>query len=149
MPAKDSYNTTKIALLLEPQDLAHTDTYSAYVDLAGYESALFEVSVGALTGVDGSNYLTPTLLEATETPDSTASYSAVDSADIIGGFSKIDAAAEDSVVQVAGYIGSERYVCVLLDYASTGISAGVVGVNVILGHTSEIPPGAPTTGAVS
>lgn len=148
---KDTYNDEVTVQLLPVADLAYTDTQSNYVDLSGYDGADFYVVVGALTGVDGSNYLTPTLQEASATPGTAGSYSAVAAGDIMGGFTKIDSTSEDSVVQKAGYAGGSRYVNVLLNYTGTGISAGYVGVFATLRKLRKGPGSSktPTTGTVS
>ena len=148
---KDLYNGLNMVALVEAADLVHADTKSKYIDLAGFEGCDIVVAVGALTGVDGSNYLTPVLYEADATPESASSYSAVAAAQILGGFTKIDSTSEDSVLQRAGYVGNCRYLYVDLDYTGTGISAGVVGVYAVLGHGRHQPSAAltPTTGAVS
>lgn len=148
---KDIYNDAVIVPLVEAADLAHTDTQSKYVDLAGFEACEVVVAIGALTGVDASNYLTPTLQEASATPGTAGNYAAVDSANVIGGFSKVDATTKDSVVQRACYVGSKRYVNVKLGYTGTLITAGIVGVYAILRRARKGPESAltPTTGAVA
>lgn len=140
---KDLYNNLAPVMLLEAQDLASTDTKSSLLDLAGYEGALIIVQVGALTGVDGSNYLTPTLQECATTAD--ADFTSVAAGNIEGAFTAIDAAAEDSLVQVVGYKGTSRYIRVLLDYTGSGISAGIVGVIGILGKPRHAPVTTPGT----
>jgi hypothetical protein len=95
--------------------------------MAGYEGCAFYVLIGALTGVDGSNYLTPILYECDTTLDISAS--AVAAGDMKGtGFSKVDSATEDQVVQSVFYVGHKRYVGVNLDYTGAGITAGIIGV---------------------
>lgn len=138
---KDIKSSAGIVHLLDPQDLAYTDTVSSILDTHGFNGAMILVSVGALTGVDASNYLTPVLQESDTTTGT--DFEAVDSSDIIGGFSKIDAAAEDSTTQTACYIGTKRYIRVNLDYTGTSITAGVVGVVGILGRPEESPATAP------
>ena len=104
---------------------------------------------GLLTGADGSNYVTPTLYEATATPTATTSYSAVDSGDIHGAYVAI---ADDttSSTQFVGYKGGERYVCVKLEETSTSVSAGIWSIHVILSRPYEAPADtAPTTGTVT
>ena len=147
----DGYNDHVIVPLLEAADQDHTDALSAYVDTAGWGSVEFVVTIGALTGVDADNYLTPILQEASTTPAAKESYSAVASTAYLGGFSKVDAAAEDSTVQRAVYTGSERYAQVKLDYTGTGITAGIVGVYAICSKPKKQPASAltPTTGTVS
>jgi hypothetical protein len=138
---KDLKSNIAPVLLLEPADLAHTDTASSLLDTAGHNGIEIEVIISALTGVDGDNYLTPVLQECdtTEADD----FTAVDAANMIGAFSSVDAATKDSVIQRVGYIGSKRYVRVNLDYTGTGITAGIVGVVGILGHSHELPAVAP------
>lgn len=57
--------------------------------------------------LSGSVYVTPTLEES----DTLGSgYTTVAAADMSGTLSVVDAAAEDSTVQVVGYMGTKRYV---------------------------------------
>lgn len=148
---KDIYHDSVIVPLLEAHDLVNTDHQSDYVDLAGFDGAEIVVTVGALTGVDGSNYLTPILQEATTGPATVGNYGAVAAGDIIGGYTKIDSTSEDSVVQRACYVGTARYINVKLDYTSTGISVGIVGAYAILRRAAKGPASSltPTTGTVS
>lgn len=138
---KDLKNNIATVLLLEPDDLASTDTESNILDTADCSGVEIDVIIGALSGIDASNYLTPVLQESDTTAD--ADFTDVDAADIIGGFSKVDAAAEDSLIQRAGYTGTKRYLRVNLDYTGTGITAGIVGVVGILGLSKEAPVTAP------
>jgi len=147
----DKYHDSVVISLLEAQDLAHTDTQSKYVDREGYESVEIEVEIGALTGVDASNHVTPILQEADDTPAAIGSYSACASGDMIGGLSKVDDAAEDSVIQRVCYTGLAPYLNVALDYTGIGISAGIVGVRARLSNPRKGPASSltPTTGTVS
>lgn len=135
---KDLHNNIGVTLLKEPVDAVHADCYSDIIDHAGFGSLEILCVVGALTGVDGSNYLTPILQESDTT--ATGDFTAVAAADMLGGlFTKIDAASEDSLIQKRGYIGAKRYVRVLFDYTGTGISAGIVGAVSIVGHPQVAP----------
>jgi hypothetical protein len=134
-------------LLLEPQDLAHTDTATAWLDTLGFEGATLSAVIGALTGSDGSNYLTP-VLQHSDTTAATAA-EAVAAADIEGAFTKVDAANEDSLIQTVGYVGAKRYVRINFDYTGTGISAGIVGAYGTLGHASRRPAVAPAAVAAT
>lgn len=127
--------------LLKAQDLAYTDTASAWLDTQGFNGAGIEVIVGDLTGVDGSNYVTPILQESDATADSGAS--AVAAGDAQGAFTKIDATSKDDVRQFVSYKGTKRYVRVKMDYTGTGISAGIVGVTGWLAHARHAPATAP------
>lgn len=147
MKSNQLHDQIGVSVLLEAQDLAHTDTASSWLDLAGYNAAEIVVTIGTLTGVDGSNYITPVLQECDTTAAGSAS--AVAAADIYGAFTKVDATNEDSVVQRVGYCGSKRYVRVNLDYTGTGISAGVVGVLGIVSAANSEPAANPTVAAAT
>ena len=138
---RDLKNNIAINTLLEAQDLDHTDTVSEILDTTEMQGILLAVAIGALTGVDASNYLTPILLESDTTAG--ADFTDVAAGNMIGAFIKIDSATEDSVVQQVGYKGGKRYVRVSLDYTGTGITAGVVGVFGIVGMGKEAPVIAP------
>ncbi len=138
---RDIKNRTGIVHLLDPQDLVATDTVSSILDTWGWNAAMIAVSVGALTGVDASNHLTPILQESDSIEDT--GFTAVAAGSVHGGFTKIDATTKDSVTQVAGYAGSKRYIRVKLDYTGAGITAGVVGVVGILGRPRVAPTTAP------
>ncbi len=140
---KDSYNDVLVQQLAAVAATT-ADRQSNYIDLSGWDSALFIVNVSALTGVDGSNYLTPTLRSATATPASAGSYSAVAAGDIVGGFTKIDSTSEDEVTQSCSYTGADRYVQVFLDITGSSISAGYVGVVVVLSRSRKDPASAKT-----
>ncbi len=148
---RDSYNDSLTVKLLQAADLVHVDTQSNYVDLAGWDAAKFCVHIATQTGIDSSNYVTPILQEATATPASASSYSAVASTDYVGGFTKADSTSEDDVIQVAGYTGSARYVNVKIDFTGTGITAGIVCVWVELTKSRKDPASAKTaiTGTVT
>ena len=123
-------SNTDCVMLLAPQDVAGTDTVSLILDTANYHQAAIAVVIGAQTGVDSTNYLTPVLQECATTVGT--SFTSVGAADLSGpGFSKVDATSEDDVVQWAYYTGSKRYIRVNLDFTNTGITAGecaVIGI---------------------
>jgi len=127
---KDLHNHIATCMMREPADFT-ADATTNLVDLAGFESVDVLVTVGALTGVDGSNYLTVTLEECDTTVGT--SFTTVASTDLIGAFTVIDSTSEDSVQQRVGYIGGKRYLRVKLDETGT-ISAGIIGVTALLGN---------------
>lgn len=147
---RDLKNNIQVKALADPADLAHADTWLGYVDTHGFQGVVIGIQVGALTGVDGSNYLTPTLYEASTTPGTASNYSTVAAGDINGAFTKIDATSEDSVVQTVGYVGGKRYVGLKAVYTGTAISAGIVGAFVVAGLADEEPADATlTVGTIS
>jgi len=129
-------------VLLEAQDLVHANTTTALLDCQNFGSAEILVAIGALTGVDGSNTLTPKLQECDTTVGT--SFTDVAAADIDGAFTVVNATSKDSTVQRIAYIGGKRYIRVVLTYAGTAISAGVVGVYGIVGRPSLAPIAAQT-----
>ena len=137
----DIYHEIGIVQLLDPADKVHADTLTAILDTASMGSAGIAVVVGALTGVDGSNYLTPVLQESDTTV--TGDFTTVAAADIAGGFTVINSTAKDQVTQFVGYKGSKRYIRVNLDFTGTGISAALVAAIGIVGHAAVEPVTAP------
>lgn len=144
MAKKDLYHNIGVVHLLDAQDITTSDAKSAILDLAGFEGAVILVNFGAITTPDSNSYITPILQESDTTAD--ADFSAVNSAYILGGFSKIDASTEDQVTQVAGYIGNKRYIRVLIDItdADGGISHALVSVDGIVGYPIHAPVVAPS-----
>jgi len=138
---KDLKNKIGFVHLLDPADISDTDTKSKLLDLAGFESAVIGFQIGAITGVDGSNYLTPKLQESNTTVD--GDFTDVAAADIEGAFSVINSTSLDQVIQVVGYKGTKRYVRLFLDYTGTAITAGIVGVFGVVSDARREPVTAP------
>lgn len=134
---KDLKAELAVVHLLDAQNTNDTDTVSSILDVRGFGGALIVVNVGALTGVDGSNYLTPVLQES-DTVVGT-DFTTVAASDIHGAFTKMDATDEDQVSQVVGYHGRKRYIRVNLDFTGTGITAAYEAVLGILGFPNSYP----------
>lgn len=149
---KDILTDLKIVHALAAVDITdHTDEGVNYVDLAGYEGAIAMVNFGAVTNVDASNKVIPVLQHCDSAPATNASWAAVDAADIVGStFAAVLSATTDDLTQVAGYIGSKRYLRVVLDFTSAGTNPDhcPVSVNYILGCARHGAANAstPTTG---
>jgi len=133
---RDLYNNIAVVHLLDAQDINATDTKSKILDLADFDGAAVAVNVGACGDPDTGKSVLPVLQASDTTAD--ADFEAVEAAEILGGFSLIDAAAEDQVTQVAGYVGSKRYLRVLLD-CTGAIGAVPVSVDGILGYPGKAP----------
>lgn len=138
---RDLKNNIAIVHLLDPQDTADTDTVSLILDTKGFGSAVLAVNVGAITGLDASNYLTPVLQDSDTTTGT--DFAPVNAAYIQGGFTRIDAAAEDQTTQSVGYTGSKRYLRVNLDFTGTAITAALESVVGVLGRPVVAPAVAP------
>jgi hypothetical protein len=129
------------SMLKEPVDCAHTNFTSNLLDTQGFESAKIDVIIGALTGVDGSNYLTLTL-EESDTVVGT-DFTTVATTEVKGAFTVINASTKDSCIQSVGYLGVKRYVRVKGTYTGTAISAGIIGVVSQVGDARTKPPTSP------
>lgn len=130
---KDLHNHIATCLAYEPTNVTnYTDFESNLIDTKDFESLEVLAIVSALTGVDGSNSILPILQECDTTVGT--SFTTVDTSEVLGAFTLIDNASEDSVVQKVGYLGNKRYVRVKFDYTGTSISAGVLGVVGLLGN---------------
>jgi len=134
---KDLNSEIRVVTLFSSPTLDATD-YSDYIDLAsfpGWESIVFNVYQKMGT-VGASNYITPTLLEASATPATNGSYSAVDSGDLIGSFSAaLTTTAQDEQVGFARSDIDTRYLCVKL--TETGTAIGNFVVTAILSFARE------------
>lgn len=146
---RDLKNNVGQVLLLAPQTINDTDTKSSLLDLQGFESAVVTVLTGNFTGVDADSTFLAVLQESDTTAD--GDFASVDSADIQGAFTLIDATSEDVVIQSVGYIGRKRYIRVLLDFTTGtgGISAAPVAVLGMLGAANYYPITAPAAVAAT
>lgn len=139
---KDLKNRVAVAHLLDAQSI-NADTATDYVDLAGFNSAIVLVNLGSATFSGAS--ITPKLQESNTT--NATDFSDVDAGDMIGSFTTVDDANKDQTTQVVGYIGSMRYIRVLLDIEGTLTIP--VAVDAVLSDAAVEPPSAPTVGTAS
>lgn len=114
-----------VADLMVANDITnHTDVASKYASRAGFGDSPVTVLVnfGAVTNTDGSNKVLPVLQEATdgEDPSLDASYADCAAGDVLGAFTVVDGAADDEVTQKVTYVGSAKYLRVLLNFTSAG-----------------------------
>jgi len=138
---RDLKNNIATVLLKEPVDAVATTVVTSILDTAGYEGIEIDAIIGELTGVDGSNHVTPILQESNTVVGT--DFTTVAAADAIGAFTKVDATTEDSVIQRVGYIGKKRYVRVNFVYAGVGITAGIIGCIGVMGRPETAPAVAP------
>jgi len=150
---RDAWNKTAKAHLLDAQQINSTTT-SKYVDLQGFEAALLVVNMGAGANLDSGDYFTFTVEESDDTTD--ANFSAVAAADLIGDIDAslvVDADDEDAITKTVSYIGSKRYIRVVITETSdTGNATLYVGVSAILSRARHDDPASgitPTTGTAS
>lgn len=125
---KDLYSKVGLVQSLGPVVLAATSTGSA-IDLEGFNSALVEVTTGAIAGA--GDY-TAKLQESDTT--TSGDFADVAAADMLGSFPASLAA--DSVYKV-GYVGVKRYVRhVVTKNSGTSIAAAVT---IIKGNAGKAP----------
>ena len=148
MPKKDMSNRVRSVTFKTGAITA--DAWVPYIDTLGFESVTIQCMT-RMTTASSSNSFQPIIQEADvapTTPAAAGSYSAVAATDLVGTApAVVEQTASDVNAQV-GYIGSQRYIAVLVD--ETGTAEGEVIVTYILGHGSEMPDTQTlTTGAVS
>lgn len=128
---KDFLHPIYVAHLLDAKNITdHTDVGTDYVDVAGFEQVAVLVNYGAVTTVDGSNYVIAVLQECDSAPATNTSWSACAAGDIIGAFTAVDGSSDDQKTQNVSYIGDARYLRVLLDYTSAGTHPNNCNVSV-------------------
>lgn len=155
---RELIRNSQLVPLLINQSINNTDTASALVDRATFEGIMIAVSCGDFTGLDADSTLELFLEES----DSTAatSFTRVAVQDMIrdtvhpqtaaalsslvtpGLFGTLNAATEDSTVYRVQYIGTRRYVRVVLDFTTGtgGITAAPVSILAILHNAFHNPP---------
>lgn len=130
MTTRDFNKEISVASSIAPAAALTATTTGTGVDLAGYRSAAVIVHAGVVT--DGT--FTPSLEES---DSSGTGYTAVAAGDLDGTFAAITSAT-DLNVQEVGYLGSKRYIRVVLTetVASTG---GLITATVVRGNPVTAP----------
>ncbi|HXT31369.1 MAG TPA: hypothetical protein VN716_18855 [Vicinamibacterales bacterium] len=134
---RDIYNKTKVLRGVSPVSGAASNAaqVSQIIDLAGYDSALFVILLGAIADADAT--FAVTMDEGDDSGLSDAS--AVAAADLLGSYAAAGFQFDsDDGVRKIGYRGNKRYVrLTITPSANTG--AWLVAVGVILGHAALEP----------
>jgi hypothetical protein len=100
------------------------------VDLRGFDAAVVTVSFGAYT--DGTH--TPSLVQSVDG----ATYTACASSDLDGTFTAVSGSGGANTLQQVGYIGSQRYVAVMMTV--TGATTGALSsASIIAGYPRNAP----------
>ncbi len=122
---KDLYNNLALAKSVAPQFInSNTTITGTGVDLRGFEGALVVLSAGAITGTGSQNVYTP---EVQESDSSDTGFTAVADANLIG----TEAAAvhnggTDNTIKKIGYIGTKRYIRVVLTTTAFTTAGGYI-----------------------
>ena len=120
------------------------DTDCASIDMQGYSGLLLLVTLGA-TGdtLDGSNYIELEVEESGNDSDFTdvadADLSSYVSATSTGTFALINAADEDSLTYSCEYLGSSRYIRVVLATTGTHTNGTPISVHSIRYNPTYAP----------
>ena len=130
MTMRDINNAIKVVTTIEPAASITATTTGASVDTAGYRSACAVIHTGVHT--DGT--FTPTLEESDA---SGSGFTTVAAGDLSGTFTAITSS-NDQSIQKVGYLGSKRYLRVVM--TETVASAGAFfTASIVLGDPISAP----------
>ncbi len=152
MTTRDLHSNVKVVQHVAAQAITATNTPSNGVDLKGFESAEFLISVGAVTNI--ANSPQPTWAFKLQDSDDDSTFADVTNSDYVlvgsaaspvaapdsstGVFLTIDDAAEDAATYRVGYVGPKRYVRVVATAANTPGSTPYAVV-AVLGNPHQTP----------
>jgi hypothetical protein len=132
MSTRDLVNRVSPAQSLKAQVVTAAVNGSG-VDLQGFDSAVFVVDAGAITGT------TPTITPRAEESDDNATFTPIAATDLDGGLLVNIATGADNVIQKRGYLGAKRYVRLAISaVGGTTPSAPICG-SVVRGHPHLLP----------
>lgn len=117
----------------------NADANSAGLDLQGCEAAEILVNVGASADTLSA---TNTISLELEESDDNSTFTDVAEADLLGAvsgtttgqFALIDSASEDEATYRVGYIGTKRYVRVVVNFSGTHTTGTPIGALAVKGH---------------
>ncbi len=111
---RDLNKAISVATTIDPAAARTATTTGSTVDLSGYRSAAVVLHCGVFT--DGE--FTPTVEES----DDDSSWSTVAAGDLSGAFTAVTASTDVSIQEV-GYLGSKRYLRLLMTESSASTGA--------------------------
>lgn len=130
MTTRDLLRTTLVTPSLSPAARTNGTATGTGVDLRGFDAAVIAVAFGAWT--DGTH--TPSLNHSMDG----VSYSACAASDLDGSFTAVSGSGGSNTVQQVGYIGSQRFVAVIM--TTSGATTGALSsANVIAGSPRNAP----------
>lgn len=130
MAMRDLYHKISLGASLAPAVRTTGAFNGSAVDLRGFDAAVISVSFGAYT--DGVH--TPSLQHSMDG----STFTATSTSDIDGSLSAVSSAAGANTIQSVGYIGSQRYVRVVMT-VSGATSGAASGANVVAGYPRSAP----------
>ena len=139
---KDLYNHLTLVQAVAPV-VVKTGTVpdAATVDLAGFNSAVIELSVGLKSADAGTITLKAEHSDATSFADvAAADMQGVTPAE--GVIYTIDADSDDSTSRIVkfGYVGGKRYLKLTIAEVGANANGVILGVTVVKGHGLDVPP---------
>ena len=138
---KDLYNHIEFVQAIKPvlvKDI--TVPAAATVDLAGFNSAVIELSVGLKSADTGTITLKAEHSDATSFADvAAADMQGVTPAE--GVIYTIDADSDDSTSRIVkfGYVGGKRYLKLTIAEVGANANGVILGVTVVKGHGLDVP----------
>lgn len=130
MTVRDQNNETRVAQTVAPAAALTATTTGTAVDTIGFRSATAVIAAGVAT--DGTFVAT---LE--ESDVSNSGYTTVAAANLSGSFASVTSAT-DEVTQEVGYLGTKRYLRVVLTESVASAGAFIVAV-IVLGKPITKP----------
>lgn len=118
------------AVSVAPDGNRTANLNGAGVDRRGYDSVAALVHFGTIT--DGG--WTPSLEES----DDDSTYTAVAADDLVGSFSEATSADSDTIQEV-GYVGTKRYVRVVVTESSASTTGAKFSAAIVRGHAHQRP----------
>ena len=139
---KDLYNHIEFVQAIKPVlVLDNTVPAAAIVDLAGFNSAVIELSVGLKSADAGTITLKAEHSDATNFANvAAADMQGVTPAE--GVIYTIDADSDDSTSRIVkfGYVGGKRYLKLTIAEVGANANGVILGVTVVKGHGLDVPP---------
>jgi len=133
MAIRDLLRLTQVSTSLQPAARVNGTVNGSTVDLRGYDGAVVTVTFGAYT--DGTH--TPTLQQSVDGVTFTTCVFGTDT-DGASDLVAVNGAGGANTVQQIGYIGSQRYLRVVM--TTTGATTGALSsASVILGYPRNAP----------
>jgi hypothetical protein len=135
MPNRSITKDAAVVLLLKPQEIDDT-TETDYVDVRDFDAVELIIAEDATTASSGNGFTI-----TVEHSDTTTDTSFAATTDYVGTIPPILITTTDRVTNV-GYVGSKRYVRVVLTETGTGVSE--VCVTAVGTRARNAPPSDPT-----
>lgn len=144
---KDLYNHIELVQVIAPVTVLDATVLDAVAkDLAGFNSAVIEVSCGA-KGAGDTGTITLKLEHADDstTPGTAGAYAEVESKDVQGVTPEsgiiltLAAGAVAAAVYKIGYVGGKRHIRLTLAEKDSNSTGTIIGINLIKGHGLDVP----------